>query len=330
MSVFRKLLLASALVATGLGVAIFLGGPGAVSQTLHPILSNASASFTSRSAEIPEISGSTARLVPEPVATEQPGSGHDDPRTTQSPSRLAPIDSLSAGTALAAVQPPSAAETSVPNNISHHFNGEPSVARLRNEAPRPVGNEPRSPATIRREPQLLERANNVGPAADDAYQVASNFPATPVVPTSFSPSSALNSPQPAAYDVPFRSPEPAGISPPPWALLDEEVGPRMHVVVDGDSLAKLAGRYLNDPQRSAEIYEMNRELLSNPDLLPIGVELKIPDRTPQTSWNGQSRRAPLNADVRQATQSHLVPIRSMKFDDSIIPQAQLSQPIRAD
>ena len=49
--------------------------------------------------------------------------------------------------------------------------------------------------------------------------------------------------------------------------------------MDGDSLAKLAGRYLDDPRRSEEIFTLNRGVLSDPELLPIGAELKIPPRT---------------------------------------------------
>jgi hypothetical protein len=54
--------------------------------------------------------------------------------------------------------------------------------------------------------------------------------------------------------------------------------PRTHLIVDGDSLRRLAERYLKDANRSNEIYELNRDALSSPDLLPIGKELKIPAR----------------------------------------------------
>ena len=49
------------------------------------------------------------------------------------------------------------------------------------------------------------------------------------------------------------------------------------MLVDGDSLAKLAERYLDDPELDDEIYRLNRDVLTSPDLLPIGVELRIPD-----------------------------------------------------
>jgi nucleoid-associated protein YgaU len=53
---------------------------------------------------------------------------------------------------------------------------------------------------------------------------------------------------------------------------------RTHTVVDGDTLAALAERYLGSPSRALEIYNANRFLLPSPDVLPIGAELKIPAR----------------------------------------------------
>jgi LysM repeat protein len=53
---------------------------------------------------------------------------------------------------------------------------------------------------------------------------------------------------------------------------------RTHRVVDGDTLAKLAARYLGSSDRYGEIFAANRPLLSTPDLLPIGVQLTIPPR----------------------------------------------------
>ncbi len=53
---------------------------------------------------------------------------------------------------------------------------------------------------------------------------------------------------------------------------------RIHLVVDGDTLAKLAARYLGSSDRYGEIFAANRGLLSKPDLLPIGAQLVIPPR----------------------------------------------------
>jgi hypothetical protein len=56
--------------------------------------------------------------------------------------------------------------------------------------------------------------------------------------------------------------------------------PRVHVhtVVDGDSLPTLATRYLGRPDRYMEIYAANRDQLSHPAILPIGMNLIIPLR----------------------------------------------------
>jgi nucleoid-associated protein YgaU len=57
--------------------------------------------------------------------------------------------------------------------------------------------------------------------------------------------------------------------------------PVVHKIRDGDTLSALAQRYLGSPARAVEIFDANREVLSNPELLPIGAELKIPPREPQ-------------------------------------------------
>jgi nucleoid-associated protein YgaU len=52
--------------------------------------------------------------------------------------------------------------------------------------------------------------------------------------------------------------------------------PRLHTVVDGDALPDLARRYLGSADRARDIFAANRDVLSDPQLLPIGVQLKIP------------------------------------------------------
>lgn len=51
---------------------------------------------------------------------------------------------------------------------------------------------------------------------------------------------------------------------------------RIHVVHNGDTLERLAARYLDDERRAMEIFDLNRGTLTNPHLLPIGVEIVIP------------------------------------------------------
>ncbi len=51
-----------------------------------------------------------------------------------------------------------------------------------------------------------------------------------------------------------------------------------HKIADGDTLSGLAQRYLGSADRYHEIFELNRDLLSDENLLPIGAELRIPAR----------------------------------------------------
>ena len=53
---------------------------------------------------------------------------------------------------------------------------------------------------------------------------------------------------------------------------------RTHKIVDGDTLSRLAQRYLGSADRYQQIYEANRDVLRSPDLLPIGKVLRLPDR----------------------------------------------------
>jgi nucleoid-associated protein YgaU len=72
----------------------------------------------------------------------------------------------------------------------------------------------------------------------------------------------------------------ASVVPPRPALDEEEFRPKLkeHRIVDGDTLELLAQRYLGDPQRAEEIFELNRDRLQHPDLLPVGKRLRIPQR----------------------------------------------------
>jgi len=51
---------------------------------------------------------------------------------------------------------------------------------------------------------------------------------------------------------------------------------RTYVVVNGDSLSKIAKREYGDANKWRTIYEANKELINDPDLIYPGQELKIP------------------------------------------------------
>lgn len=49
-----------------------------------------------------------------------------------------------------------------------------------------------------------------------------------------------------------------------------------HRTINGDYLNGLAEKFLHDPERWVEIYELNRSVLTNKDVIPIGIVLIIP------------------------------------------------------
>lgn len=53
---------------------------------------------------------------------------------------------------------------------------------------------------------------------------------------------------------------------------------RRHRIVEGDTLAGLAQRYLGDESRAGEIQVANLDRLASPEILPLGVTLLIPPR----------------------------------------------------
>lgn len=50
-----------------------------------------------------------------------------------------------------------------------------------------------------------------------------------------------------------------------------------HTVVKGDSLSKIAKHYYGDMMKYKQIFDANRNLLSDPDEIEVGQELTIPN-----------------------------------------------------
>ncbi len=49
-----------------------------------------------------------------------------------------------------------------------------------------------------------------------------------------------------------------------------------HDVVSGDTLSKLAKKYYGDPSLYMKIFEANRDVLKDPNLIKVGQKLRIP------------------------------------------------------
>ena len=65
---------------------------------------------------------------------------------------------------------------------------------------------------------------------------------------------------------------PAGMSPPRTG----SQAPETYTVKSGDSLSKIAQQLYGDGRKWRAIFESNRDLISNPDLIHPGQVLKIP------------------------------------------------------
>lgn len=46
----------------------------------------------------------------------------------------------------------------------------------------------------------------------------------------------------------------------------------------GDTLSKLAKKFLNNANRYNDIFNLNKNILNNPDLIKVGQKLKIPNK----------------------------------------------------
>lgn len=336
MTAVRKLAIASALIATGLGVAYFLGEPSEFPRAfqsggLPPSNSARTAGLTAPNLGA-SLAPARAQLLPD---TGQPGANAPVPEPPPLITSLAPIAPTIDTTGLRGVRPTTSSVEYV--DLQPYSDGLPA-ARLRNEAPRALGNEPRSLAVIRRMPPIENLAtdnefgsgNSVG--ADSAGIDSS--PQT-TIPAGYSSETNGAAAEVASYNEPASRTTQRVVGPPPWSANTAQEEPRMHVVIDGDSLEKLAGRYLEDPRRSGEIFELNREVLASPDLLPIGVELKLPPRLARSSWNqpGIEPAAVNDVTIRAATRNNLVPIRATTPNDpyqASKPHALLASPIAVD
>lgn len=52
---------------------------------------------------------------------------------------------------------------------------------------------------------------------------------------------------------------------------------RMYIVQSGDSLSKIAKKFYGDANSWKRIFEANRDVVKNPDLIQPGWKLQIPD-----------------------------------------------------
>ena len=92
-------------------------------------------------------------------------------------------------------------------------------------------------------------------------------------------------------------------------------------MADGDTLVQLAEHYLGSAERWRELFEFNRDVLTTPELLPIGAELRIPTApfhptpqeppaTAQTAARPVSQSLAPAAEPSKSSDASLVPIQA--------------------
>lgn len=52
--------------------------------------------------------------------------------------------------------------------------------------------------------------------------------------------------------------------------------PRFYTIEKGDSLSKIAKEYYGDPMKYKELFEANREVIKDPDLIYPGQQIRVP------------------------------------------------------
>jgi nucleoid-associated protein YgaU len=138
--------------------------------------------------------------------------------------------------------------------------------------------------TLRRPDAPLELAPRIEISPAVGLETA-NFPAnsatSQILDRASQNSDLTNLIPPPALPVSFQptnSEPPRNWKPEPLARPAPPARPRPYRLRDGDTLEKIAERLLGDRSRAAEIYEANRSVISQPDLLPVGVTIMLPPR----------------------------------------------------
>jgi nucleoid-associated protein YgaU len=145
------------------------------------------------------------------------------------------------------------------------------------EADSPVA-VPSDPLVLRKQPDPRTFA-----VSESSPRASQPLPAAPIEPRRVSPTIVTPTDQPGPPpELPKTYPAGGQAASTRWGASMREMlpetasAPPTHRIIDGDSLALLAERYLGSASRAMEIYEANRAVLAHPEILPIGAELKIP------------------------------------------------------
>ncbi len=163
-----------------------------------------------------------------------------------------------------------------------------------NDVPIPMQS---GPLVLHQQPDLRSITVTESPAA--VGQPRPGVPGAPATPPEPRPSPTIVTPAEQAApppEMPKINPAGGQAVSTRWGsslremLPETASAPPVHKIIDGDSLALLAERYLGSASRAMEIYEANRNVLTRPEILPIGAELKIPRADQAVARSGDVAR----------------------------------------
>ncbi len=86
-------------------------------------------------------------------------------------------------------------------------------------------------------------------------------------------------PQPVQISEPVQiQPQPVNDNPPRTVYVEGSYETQwFYIVRKGDTLSKISKKYYGSPNKWYKIYEANRDLLDDPDMLKLGMKLRIPN-----------------------------------------------------
>jgi nucleoid-associated protein YgaU len=323
----RKLAVAAMLLAGGYVAALLLGGvpelvlPVAESTSTGEAESGWLAGFK-RWMSDDEVSPNVGQIVPESILVRRSDQSGSNVRATSNAPTWLSTSSEPVGATPVASQPPAAAPPKL-------LEAAPITIAKQSAEPQPLlPPMPKARITDVRSVAAVSSSQRSASSWDRWPRWSANEPGVTreAVPATFQDLNSAPQPTVASFDVTAVTKK---NSPPRDPGVRPADALRTHVVIDGDTLTRLADRYLDDSDRSTEIYGLNRDLLTNPELLPIGVELRIPPRKLIADIVASHAPAGGIAAVDSLGSSGMVPVPWMPKPFGDAPQAELMRPIPA-
>lgn len=119
-------------------------------------------------------------------------------------------------------------------------------------------------------PPVSQQLSQSSPALGAAYRSTLEVPPPPLLDAAAPPPASL------AWATPGIPTGADAMGPTGVANTTDATVPPTYRVADGDDLGTIAGRFYGHPAAASAIWAANRETIPDPDVLPIGIELRLP------------------------------------------------------